>query len=54
MPGSWTNWELDPDFAKDFKVELWDVVQAELLTDAGVAQGEGLLRRPGLPHARSI
>ena len=51
MPGPWTSWVKDEDFAKDAKIEIWDVVQAKVLDDNGRDQGEVLLRRAGPPHA---
>ena len=37
----------------DAKIEVWDVIQAKVLDDAGREQGEILLRRTGAPHAPS-
>ena len=53
MAGPWTSWVEDEDFAKGAKIEIWDVIQAKVLDDAGRNQGEILLRRAGPPHASS-
>ena len=49
MPGPWASWVKDEDFAKDAKIEIWDVIQAKVLDGAGRDQGEILLRRAGPP-----
>ena len=54
MPGPWTSWVKDKDFAKDAAIEIWDVIQAKVLDDAGRDQGEILPRRCGPPHSPSV
>ena len=54
MPGPSANWTKDEDFAKDFKIELWDVVEARALTDDGRPQCNILLRRAGPPESPSV
>ena len=53
MPGQWTSRIKDEDFAKDAKIEIWDVVQGKVRDDGGRGQGETLLRRAVPPHAPS-
>ena len=54
MPGPWASWAKGEVFAKDCKIELWDVIQAKVLTDDGRPQGDVLLRRPGPPQSPSV
>ena len=54
MSGPWVSWIKDEDFAKDFLIELWDAIEAKVLTDDGRPQGTILLGRAGPPESPSV